>query len=214
MLTASVTIAHIIKNVKSCWESALVRKTGGKTMNKPFKHLLAGEKLKNAAVFVFAVVLVAAGFFWFGKDSLDHIEDTNGDDISLQVITEQQIVERSIGALGGPNVLRSSILGSTVEFSAKKYTGVTEILYDNYILPSDFVLDLINYEILGGNFQLVVVHDDKIVAVLEPGTFVHYRMDDITGYVSLRIVGESAAFKFSMSEFDLDMHTHNHQQLD
>ena len=34
MLTASVTIAHIIKNVKSCWESALARKTGGSRMNK------------------------------------------------------------------------------------------------------------------------------------------------------------------------------------
>ena len=172
------------------------------------------EKTKKVLLGVGAVVFCLVVGLWILMDDMEHIEDTNGDDVSLQVITEQQIVERSIGALGGPNVLRSSILGSTVEFSAKKYTGVTEILYDNYILPSDFVLDLINYEILGGNFQLVVVHDDKIVAVLEPGTFVHYRMDDITGYVSLRIVGESAAFKFSMSEFDLDMHTHNHQQMD
>lgn len=173
------------------------------------------EKTKKTLMAIGAVVFCVVIGIWLLMDNMEHIEDTNGpDDYSLQVITQEQIINRRIGALGGPNVLRSSLLGSTVEFSAKKYTGVSEIFYDNYILPSDFEVDLINYEILGGNFQLVVVHDDQIVAVLEPGTFVHYRMDDITGYVSLRIVGESASFKFSMTEFDLDMHTHNHQQLD
>ena len=167
------------------------------------------EKTKKLLTLVGAAVFAVVVLVWSICGSIDHIEDTNGpEDFSLQVITDQQIIDRSTGATGGPNITRSSLLGSTVEFSSKKYTGVSEILYDNFILPSDFVLSLSNFYVHEGNFQLVVVHDDKIVDVLDPGMFVEYRLDNVTGYVSLRIVGESASFTFSMSEFDYDLHDH------
>lgn len=161
--------------------------------------------LTSLAAVVFAVVVVV----WLVLGGTDHIEDTNGpDDFSLQTITEQQIIDQSIGSVGGPKISKGLLTGSTVEFSAEKFTGVYEILYDNFIGKSDFQLDLTNYVIEGGNFALVVVHDDQIVATLEPDLFVTYRLEDITGYVSLRIVGESAAFSFCMTEMEYDFHSH------
>ena len=167
------------------------------------------EKTKKVLAIIAAVVLVAVAAVWFIQDGTTHIEDTNGpDDFSVQTITDQQIIDRSVGSIGGPTISRSILTGDAVEFSAEKFTGVYEILYDNFIGKSDFDLSLLNYEIRGGNFKLVVVHEDKIVAELEPDVFVDYRLEDISGYISLRIVGESASFKFAMTEFDYDMHNH------
>ena len=163
---------------------------------------------KKLATILAIAVLVVVGF-WLFRNDLSHIEDTNGaEDVSLQTITESNIVNMDMGSLGGPNISRSTLTGSTVSFSAKKFTGVYEVLYDNFILPSDFVLDLTAYEISGGNFRMVVVHNDKIVATLEPGLMVEYRLEDVTGTVALRIAGESAAFHFDMTQFDYDMHSH------
>ena len=163
----------------------------------------------NILIWVCALVLAATAGIWLFLSGTDHIEDTNGaEDFSLQTITDQQIIDQSIGSVGGPTISREFLSGNAVNFSAEKFTGVYEILYDNFIGKSDFELNLIDYEILGGNFQLVVVHDGKIVATLEPDMFVTYRLEDITGYISLRIVGESAAFRFSMSENDYDYHSH------
>ena len=156
-----------------------------------------------------AVVLAIVAVVWFMRTDISHIEDTNGaEDVSLQTITEENIVKLDIGGLGGPEISRNVLTGDTVTFSAEKFTGAYEILYDNFILPSDFVLNLYAYEIQGGNFQLVVVHNDKVIDVLQPGLTVEYRLEDVTGTVSLRIAGESAAFRFDMTQFDYDMHSH------
>lgn len=165
--------------------------------------------IKRPLAALCAVVLLIVGVLWIIFGGIEHIEDTNGaDNFSIQTITEQQIVDLSMGSRGGPNISKSILTGNNLEFSAKKFSGVYEILYDNFIGESDFQLDLTNYVINGGNFALVVVHDGEIVATLEPDMFVSYRMEDITGYVSLRIVGESADFSFNISEFDYDFHAH------
>lgn len=163
------------------------------------------KKLLSAAVVIFAV----AASLWLILSGPEHIEDTNGpENFALQTITDQQIIDRSIGSVGGPAMTQSLLTGDTMEVSAEKFTGVYELLYDNYILPSDFVIDLTAYEIYSGNFKIVVVHNEEIVATLEPGLFVDYRLEDVTGYVSLRIVGESASFTFSMSRWEYDQHSH------
>lgn len=168
------------------------------------------ENLKKLLATVGAIVLIVVAVVWFTLGGTDHIEDTNGaDNFALQQITDENIINRDIGAIGGPKISRSALTGDTVEFSAEKFTGVAEILYDNYVLPSDFVLNLTTYDIRGGNFKLVVVHNDQIVAVLEPGLFVDYCLEDVTGSVSLRIAGESASFCFSMSQLEYDEHSHS-----
>ena len=167
------------------------------------------ERTKKILMIVGAAVLVVVVGAWFILGGTDHIEDTNGaENFALQEITDENIINMSIGSVDGPNISRSTHTGDALEFSAEKFTGVYEILYDNFILSSDFDLDLTAYEIYGGNFKLVVVHNDEIVATLEPGTFVEYRLEDVTGTVSLRIAGESASFSFFMSELEYDYHSH------
>ena len=167
------------------------------------------NKTKQILTMVGALVFVVVVGVWILFGGTDHIEDTNGpEDFSLHTITDQNIIDRSIGSIGGPSISRGLLTGDTVEFSAEKFTGVYEILYDNYIAPSDFEINLTNYHIHGGNFKLVVVHNDEVAAVLEPGLFVDYRLEDITGDISLRIAGESASFTFSMSEYEYDRHSH------
>lgn len=166
-------------------------------------------KLEKLFWVVLAVsVLVICGWSFLTSD-LEHIEDTNGEDnFALTTITDENIINMDIGALGGPNKSVGILTGDSIEFSADKYTGVTEILYDNFIGPSDFDLSLTNFGITGGNFRMVIVHDGEIVAELEPDMFVDYRLEDVTGTVSLRIAGESASFSFCISRFDYDMHSH------
>ncbi len=174
------------------------------------------NKTKDLLTKVFALVLIVVAVIWFMNSDLEHIEDTNGpDDYSLTTITDENIIAGDMGSLNPVTVKKKSLdlgsvkISSGVEFSSKKFTGVYEILYDNYILPSDFVLDLTSFEVTEGNLRMVVVHNDEIIAELEPGMFVEYRIDDIKGYVSLRIAGESASYKFYMSETDYNMHTHD-----
>jgi hypothetical protein len=168
------------------------------------------SELPMPAAIAIAVLVIAVCVWSFLTNPLEHIEDTNGpDNFALTTITDENIINLDTGALGGPNKSKGLITGDAIEFSADKFTGVTEILYDNYWGPSDFVLDMTNYEIHGGNFRMVVVRDGKIVAELEPGMFVEYRLEDVTGTVSLRIAGESAAFKFYINQTDYDMHSHN-----
>ena len=166
-------------------------------------------RLPKPLALILAVVFVVVVGLWLILSSPEHIEDTNGaDNFALQTITEENIISQDFGSVGGPTISRSILLGDTVEFSADKYTGVTEILYDNFIGASDFEVALSDFEVYEGNFQLVVVYNDEIVATLEPDTLVTYRLEDVTGYISLRIAGESASFRFSMTEMDYDLHTH------
>ena len=168
------------------------------------------EKTKKILTMVGVIVFVVVVGAWIMLGGTDHIEDTNGaEDFSLQTITDEDIINMSTGSIGGPEISQSALTGDTVEFSSEKFTGVYEILYDNFILPSDFEVDLTAYEIFGGNFELVVVHNDEIIAVLEPDLFVNYRLEDVTGTVSLRIAGESASFSFCMSEMEYDYHSHD-----
>lgn len=157
---------------------------------------------------MFAVVLVAVAVIWFMSDGIEHIEDTNGaDDTSLTTITDQQIIDKSIDAL---NVgTRTGFINGMVEISSKKFTGVYEVLYNNYIGSSDFMLDLCDFTVSGGNFKMCVVHDGKIVAVLEPDALVEYTLENISGRVSLVIAGESAEFSFEMTEFEYNSFVHN-----
>ena len=165
---------------------------------------------KNPILWIVAIAMVAVGCFWIFSDGIQHIPDTNGpEDNSLTTITDANIINRDMGSIGGPTISQSILTGNGYEFSAKEFTGVSEILYDNFILPSDFQLDITNFVIHGGNFRMVVVHNDQIVAELTPDMFVEYRLENVTGTVSLRIAGESAAFQFFMSDFDYNFHSHS-----
>ena len=172
------------------------------------------KKMKDFVLFGLIVcAMVAAGFMMTGD--LEHIEDTNGpDDYSLTTITDANIIDMDLGALSPYTIEKNALLkeltgiSSGVRIYSDKFTGVAEILYTNYVLPSDFVLNLTSFNIKEGNLRMVVVLDDQIVAELEPDAFVEYRLDDIVGTVSLRIAGESASYEFHMSEFEYEQFSH------
>ena len=157
-------------------------------------------KLKKAMPAIGAVVLIVVAVFWFMGGALEHIEDTNGAaNYNLQTITDQNMINQDIGSLN----LKSStgFLNDGVTFKSDKFTGVYRIMLTNYIFPSDFVVDVAGFTVNNGNFKMVVVNDDKIVAVIEPGIFANCRLENLIGSVSLVIAGESADFSFTLDAF-------------
>lgn len=135
------------------------------------------------------------------------IEDINGpDNIALNTITDQNIVKLDLPSAGN-SIKTSGLLSKTVEFSSKDFSGVVEILWTDMIAGS-FVVDLMDYAVTGGNFRMVVINNDKIIADIEPGT-TQILLDHVEGHVSLRIAGESAAYSFSMTQHEYDTFAHH-----
>lgn len=144
-----------------------------------------------------AVAMIAVAAVWMMGDDLEHIEDTNGtDNYALQTITDENIVKGDVGAL---NLRKhTSPLNDSITFSSDRFTGVAEIMLTNFVLPSDFDLEVTGFHVNSGNFKMAVVHDEAIVAVIEPDLFASCYLEDVTGTVSLVIAGESADFTFSL----------------
>lgn len=134
------------------------------------------------------------------------IEDTNGaDNFSLNTITDQNILKCDLPSTGY-TVTTSGLLSKKVEISAKSFSGVKEVLWTNMI-AGDFVLDLLEFNLTGGNFRMVLVNEGKIVAEIAPGT-THIELKNAKGTVALCIAGESAAFSFSMFESEYNRYAH------
>ena len=170
------------------------------------------KSLKNVLWWVFAIAMVVICVVLFLLDDTEPIEDTNGaDNFILQVITDQNIIKQDMGMVGGIKTHRD-IIGAGITISSDGFTGIHQVLYDNYVLPSDFHLELTNLTVTGGNFKAVIVHDDKIVEELEFNSeddfFIDYWLEDVTGTVKLVLAGESAAFSFSMMESDYESFAH------
>lgn len=171
------------------------------------------ESLKNVLWKVFAVVMVVICAVCLLLDDTEDIEDTNGaDNYALQVITDQNIIQQDMGMVGGIKIHRD-VIGDGITFSSKDFSGVYEVLWNNYFLPSDFRLELTNLIVTDGNFRAVIVNEDKIVGELEfnseDSPFIDYWLEDVTGTVELVLAGESAAFSFSMMESDYDSFEHS-----
>ena len=92
---------------------------------------------------------------------------------------------------------------------ADKFSGVADILWADYILPSDFSLDLDHFSVEGGNFRMMVINEGKIIAEIEPGDDISLLIENITGPTYVRIAGESAAFTIAMTEMQYDLYEHD-----
>ena len=171
------------------------------------------KSLKNVLWKVFAVAMVVICVVLFLLDDTEDIEDTNGaDNFALQVITDQNIIDQDMGMVGGIKIHRD-VIGDGITISSKDFSGVYEVLWNNYVLPSDFRLELTNLIVTDGNFRAVIVNEDKIVGELEFNSeddpFIDYWLEDVTGKVELVLAGESAAFSFSMMENDYESFEHS-----
>ncbi|MBQ7098557.1 MAG: hypothetical protein IJO05_02405 [Oscillospiraceae bacterium] len=170
-------------------------------------------KLPGWAVIPIIAVLVA-GFLFLPK--MEHIADTNGaDNFSLATLTEEDILAKSLTCTGGPNRTTGHLslpggweISNGVELSAKKFSGVTDILWADYILPSDFSLSLDHFSVTEGNFRMMVINEGKIIADIQPGDNIDVLIEGLTGYTTVRIAGESAAFTIAMTELQYDLFQH------
>ena len=155
-------------------------------MNKRQKNILWG---------VFAIVLIVLAVCWFFSDGLEHIVDSNGDDdYSLTTITDENIINMDIGAIG----LKESKgnITNTTSYSSKKYTGVSEI-YGTNIIVTNLEITINHAKVTEGNFKIVLVVNDEIVHEFTLNELTQtYTLKNVSGYVSLRIAGESANFMF------------------
>ena len=153
------------------------------------------EKNKKILFGIMAVVLIAVCGIWFLTDNTQHIEDTNGaDNYKLQSITDDNIINRDIGALNVKES-KSSITGTTT-YSSDKFTGVYEIFGEN-IVGNRFDISINHAAVSSGNFKMVLVHNDEIVHEFKLNELMQdYTLENPNGYVALRIAGESADFMF------------------
>ncbi len=152
------------------------------------------EKTKKVLVGIGAVVLIVIAVIWFMQDGLEHIEDINGaDNYTLQQITDSNIINRDIGAMG----LKTSTdsISNTTTYSSKKFTGVEEI-YGNNIWGNRFEITINHARVDSGNLRIVLLEDDKIVHEFKLNELTQtYVLENPNGYISLRIAGESADFQ-------------------
>ena len=166
-------------------------------------------RLNNKLAGLLAAVLVIAGGVWMIMNpGPEHIEDTNGpDNYALQQITEQDVVAMEMGERGGLTKEESkmSIAGfsvsSGVEYSCKKFTGVSRLYSCTLFKGSDIHIQLANFRVESGNFAFCVVFDGEIVAELTPDEFgtVDFLMENVEkiGDLHYVIAGESANFTFT-----------------
>lgn len=127
--------------------------------------------------------------------------DTNGeDDLTLQTITDENIIDLSVGASGLSYSEQEFGLGITsTEYYAKNFNGVQEIYLNNYLLPSSFYIYVGYLNVKGGNFKLAVVNNDEIIREIPDGTFnEQIFFEDIQGSFAIRLAGESAAFELNI----------------
>ena len=155
---------------------------------------------------IFALLLTLALALSLTACGSVKIEDTNGpDNLALNTITDQNILNLDLPS-GGYGTKTSGLLSKTVTHSGKDFSGVVEVLWTDMI-AGDFLLDLMDYTVTGGNFRMVVVNEDRIIADIEPGT-TQTLLEGVKGRVALRIAGESAAYSFSMTEFEYNSFAH------
>ena len=152
-------------------------------------------KIKNIIIGMIIIVLVVIVVIGFFNSKIEHIEDANGaEDYSLAVIADDNIINRDIGSTG--LVESYSNLTNTTEYSSKKYTGVDEI-YGVNITTTRFEITVNHARVDKGNLKIVLLVDDEIVHVFKLNELSQtYVLENVSGYVSLRIAGESASFMF------------------
>ena len=165
-------------------------------------------RIRNFFGGIFVVVFIAVFAVMMVKAPRpDHIEDTNGpDNHALQQITEEDVLLREMGARGGiaeqEKKLKLGIfsLGSGVEYSSNKFTGVALMDSCTLFAGSDIHVYLEDFEIKSGNFAFFVIFEGEIVGQLQPDEFgsAEFIMKNVpeTGVLEYVIAGESASFSF------------------
>ncbi len=162
-------------------------------------------KTKNILFGVLVVVFLAVFAVWMlGGPRLDHVEDTNGaDNYSLQTITEQDVVEQTMGTKGVVSQSETHLgnISGGVKYSSDKFTGVYRLHAATLFKGSDIYVQLSEFEIKEGNFAFYIVFDGEIVGQVTPSEVgvSEFTLENVekTGSLEYIIAGESASFTFT-----------------
>ncbi|MBQ8209568.1 MAG: hypothetical protein IJZ35_03170 [Clostridia bacterium] len=156
------------------------------------------KNLKKILVWVGAIAIVAVCVISALTDGLEHIEDTNGaDNYSLQTITDENIINSDIGAMGLK--IHNGIISDTTTYSSDKFTGVEEI-YGTNMVANRFEITVYHAQVNSGNFKIVLLEDDEIVHEFKLNELMQtYVLENPSGHISLKIAGESADFQLEYS---------------
>lgn len=133
----------------------------------------------------------------------DEYEDTNGEDnFSLQTITDENIINKDIGASNLTYEELSAGDITSTEYKSKNFNGVEEIYLTNFIGKSDIHVYIGHMDVKSGNFKLAVVCDDKIIDEIPLDAFGDtYYYEDLEGTFAIRLAGESADFSFHIEVY-------------
>lgn len=149
---------------------------------------------------IVVAALVAVAVFWIFGSDIEHIEDTNGaENFELQTITDDNIINMDIGAL---NYKKSAgIITNTTTYSSDKFTGVAEI-YGINMVGNRFDITINHARVDSGNFKIVLLEDDEIVHEFKLNELTQtFTLENPSGYIALRIAGESADFQFDYTVY-------------
>ena len=129
--------------------------------------------------------------------------DTNGEDnFSLQTITDENIINRDLGASGlGYEEISVGDITST-EYESNNFNGVEELYLTNFIGKSDIHVYIGHLNVESGNFRLVVINDDKIIKDIPLDAFGEtFYFEDLKGTFAIRVAGESAKCDFHIEVY-------------
>ena len=171
--------------------------------NIRFRSRRTGPLGRLLAIPILIIFIVAV--IWMLSNNIDHVEDINGEDTAIAVITEMDIVNNNYGSRNF--VTKENRSG--VRFYSKKFTGVQEVFYQNYLTETTVCLNISEYTVTEGNFRIAVIHENKLIAMLGPEDDASaYCFENIKGRLSFRLVGESASFNFRMTKQEYNQFFH------
>ena len=145
-------------------------------------------------------MILVLGFAVFAAGCGTEIADTNGpDDYSLAEITEENIISQDMGCSSysmSPGSESDDYLTTMTKFKGKEFSGVAQLYMTNYIVKSDFGIDVNTLSVDSGNFGLYVLLDGEIVHEFKNNELTEtFEMENVKGTMELVMAGESADFK-------------------
>ena len=171
------------------------------------------KKLENIFFTIIAIVVIGFSLYSFLFDTMEHIEDRNGEsNNNIAIITNSEIIEQKMSSVGmkksESNLEIGGIQLGDVKFHSEKFSGVEPLLQTNIMFSSNYSIDIYNYQINSGNFGLYVLLDGKIIDILKPQEDITYYLGDIKGELTIVAVGESADFQFEMTHSEFSEYYH------
>ena len=122
-----------------------------------------------------------------------HIEDTNGEDISLCSLTDEEIFGKSTSSVASGTV--STQLNNKYTFKANRLSGVYE--YVSFAKDRGAFIIKADTSVEEGNLRIVVLCDGKYVADIAVKTGESLRIENkLGGKYEIRFAAESAKFTF------------------